>query len=75
MRRRKGTDEYELRIYWDDQDQIFVAEVPELPGCAAHGESRAEAMLNAEVALANWLKAAREIGHSIPKPRKRSLVA
>jgi predicted RNase H-like HicB family nuclease len=75
MRRRKGTREYELHIYWDDQDQIFVAEVPELPGCAAHGDSRAEAMLNAEVAMANWIKAAQEIGLAIPTPRKRSLVA
>jgi predicted RNase H-like HicB family nuclease len=71
----KPAEEYEITVYWDDQDQIFVAEVPELPGCAAHGDSRAEAMLNAEVAITNWIRAAMEIGHKIPKPRQRSLVA
>jgi predicted RNase H-like HicB family nuclease len=71
--KRKPT--YEITIYWDAKDEIFVAEIPELPGCAAHGESRAEAMLNAEVAIDNWIRAAREIGQRIPKPRQRSLAA
>ncbi len=75
MKHRKTNDEYEITIYWDDKDEIFVAEVSELTGCAAHGDSRAEAMLNADVAIANWLRAAREIGQRIPKPRRRSLVA
>ena len=72
--KKKVVREFEMRIYWDNEDRIFVAEVPELPGCAAHGESRAEAMLNAEVAIRNWVRAAEEMGHKIPKPRERSLV-
>lgn len=75
MKNRKEKFGYDLIIYWDEKDQIFVAEFPDLPGCAAHGESRAEAMLNAEVALNNWITAARQIGQTLPKPRKRSLVA
>jgi predicted RNase H-like HicB family nuclease len=72
---REFIQRLELQIYWDDQDEIFVAEAPELPGCAAHGESRAETMLNAGVAIANWVRAAKDIGQPIPKPGKRSLVA
>ena len=71
MSRVIRTCEYEIDIYWDDRDEIFVAEVPDLPGCAAHGESRAEALLNAEVAISNWVKAAQEIGQPVPKPRRR----
>jgi len=71
MKKRSKTSEYEIDIYWDDHDEIFVAEVPDLPGCAAHGDSRAEALLNAEVAIGNWVRAAQEIGQPAPKPRKR----
>ena len=71
MKQVRKLHEYEIDIYWDDRDEIFVAEVPDLPGCAAHGNSRAEALLNAEVAISNWIKAAGEIGQNIPKPRKR----
>ncbi len=67
--------QYEIIIYWDPRDEIFVAEVPDLPGCAAHGQSRAEALLNGEVAITNWTKAAKEIGHPIPRPRKRAKAA
>ncbi|MBM3841334.1 MAG: type II toxin-antitoxin system HicB family antitoxin [Verrucomicrobia bacterium] len=63
--------EYEIDIYWDDRDEIFVAEVADLPGCAAHGASRAEALLNVEMAITNWITAAKSIGQSIPKPRRR----
>jgi len=64
-------EQYEIDIYCDDVDQIFVAEVPELPGCAAHGDSRAEALLNAEVAIRNWIKAAAETAQKVPKPKRR----
>jgi len=67
--------QFEINIYWDVRDEIFVAEVPDLPGCAAHGDSRAEALLNAEVAISNWLKAAWEINHKIPKSKKRRVAA
>lgn len=75
MKETRKLREYEIDIYWDEQDQIFVAEIPELSGCAAHGDSRAEALLNAEVAISNWLRAAREIGQKIPKPRSRMAAA
>lgn len=71
MKTTRNSQEYEIDIYWDDRDNIFVAEVPDLPGCAAHGDSRAEALLNAEVAISNWIKAAKEIDHNVPKPAKR----
>ena len=75
MKETRKVEEYEVDIYWDERDQIFVAEIPELSGCAAHGDSRAEALLNAEVAISNWLKAAREIGQKIPRPRSRIAAA
>ena len=71
MKKAVNISEYEIDIYWDNRDEIFVAEVPDLPGCAAHGESRAEALLNAEVAISNWVKAAKDIGETLPKPRRR----
>jgi predicted RNase H-like HicB family nuclease len=62
---------YEIVIYWSDEDDVFVAEVPELPGCAAHGDSREETLRQAQQAIDNWLHAAREIGHRIPTPKGR----
>ncbi len=62
---------YEVVIYWSDEDAVFVAEVPELPGCGAHGETRDEALRQAEQAIDNWLHAARQMGQSIPAPRGR----
>lgn len=62
---------YEVVIYWSDEDSVFVAEVPELPGCGAHGDTRDEALRQIEQAIDNWLNAAREIGHPIPVPKGR----
>ena len=53
---------YEIVIYWSGADRVFVAEVPELPGCAAHGDSSDEALHQAKQAIDNWLAAARDIG-------------
>ncbi len=61
--------QHELVIYWDRADQIFVAEFPELPGCAAHGSNRSEAVTNAEAASELWLETAREDGVAVSKPR------
>jgi len=66
---------YEVIIYWSDEDQAFIAEVPELPGCAADGESYQEALANAEVVTREWLEAARELGRPIPTPKGRLVFA
>ncbi len=65
---------YEIIIYWSDEDQAFLAEVPELPGCMAHGDSYEEALRNVRDAMALWLDVAREQGESIPMPKGRRLM-
>jgi predicted RNase H-like HicB family nuclease len=66
---------YEVIIYWSDEDQAFIAEVPELPGCAADGATYQEAIASAEVAIKEWIETAQELGRSIPEPRGRLLYA
>ncbi len=66
---------YELIIYWSDVDQTFIVEVPELPGCAADGETYQEAVQNAEVVIQEWIETAQELGRPIPEPRGRLLFA
>ena len=65
---------YEVIIYWSNEDQVFVAEVPELPGCMAHGDTKAEALANADEAAQLWLDNAAEFGDPIPEPVGRRLV-
>jgi predicted RNase H-like HicB family nuclease len=65
---------YEIIIFWSDEDQAFVADVPELPGCMAHGSSHAEALSNAEDAIQLWLESAQESGRAIPKAKGRRLL-
>ena len=62
-------------IWWSEEDQAFVVDVPELPGCMAHGNTRIEAIENAEEAIAFWIKTAEEDGIAIPKPKGRLLFA
>jgi predicted RNase H-like HicB family nuclease len=62
---------YELIIYWSEEDGAFVAEVPELPGCAADGATYREAVAAAEVAIQEWVETARELGRPVPEPRGR----
>jgi predicted RNase H-like HicB family nuclease len=64
---------YEVIIYWSEEDKVFVAEVPELPGCAAHGDSPQSALANAQEAIALWLDTAREFGDPVPFPKGRRL--
>lgn len=64
---------YEVIIYWSVEDQAFVAEVPELPGCAAHGSSQEEALAEAQEAISLWLETAREFGDPAPEPKGRRL--
>ena len=66
---------YEIVIYWDNEDKIFIAEVPELAGCAAHGETQIEAVKNISEAVELWLETAREFGDEIPAPRRHKLAA
>lgn len=66
---------YEIILYWSDEDQAFIAEAPELPGCAADGSTRQDALTNIEAVIAEWLETARELGRSIPEPKGRLLFA
>jgi predicted RNase H-like HicB family nuclease len=66
---------YEVILYWSDEDDAFIAEVPELAGCAADGATRQEALANVEVVIAEWLETARELGRPIPEPKGRLLFA
>lgn len=66
---------YEIILYWSKEDQAFIAEVPELPGCSADGATYQEAVANAEVVIHEWIETARELGRPIPEPRGRLLFA
>ena len=66
---------YEIIIYWSDDDDAFVAEVPELPGCMADGATYKEALANVEVIIQEWIETARELGRPIPEPKGRLLYA
>ncbi len=64
---------YEIIIFWSDDDQAYVADVPELPGCMAHGSSYEEALANAKEAMSLWAATAAELGRAIPEPKGRRL--
>jgi predicted RNase H-like HicB family nuclease len=66
---------YEIILYWSEPDQAFIAEVPELAGCAADGPSYREALAAVEVVVAEWIETAKELGRPIPEPRGRLLHA
>jgi predicted RNase H-like HicB family nuclease len=66
---------YELVIYWSTEDNTFIVEVPELPGCIADGATYQEAVANAERVIGEWVKMATELGRPIPEPRGRLLYA
>ena len=65
---------YEVIIYWSDEDQAFVAEVPELPGCTAHAATQGAALSNAQDAIRLWVDTAKEFGDPIPEPKGRRLI-
>ena len=67
--RHRMSTRYELIIYWSKDDDSFVVEVPELPGCMADGQTYAEAVANAEVVIDEWIETARKLGRPIPEPR------
>jgi len=67
------TSKYEIIIYWSEEDNAFIAEVPELPGCMADGKTYQEALSNAEVVIREWIETAKELGRPIPQPKGRLL--
>ena len=66
---------YEVIIYWSEDDKAFVAEVPELPGCASDGATYQEALANVEVIVNEWIETAKELGRPIPQPKGRLVFA
>ena len=70
----KAMHKYEVIIYWSNEDQVFVAEVPELPGCMAHGDTKADALASADEAIQLWIDTAQEFGDPIPEPKGQRLM-
>jgi len=66
---------YEVIIYWSQEDEAFIAEVPELPGCASDGKTYQEALANVEVIIREWIETAKKEGRSIPTPKGRLVFA
>lgn len=66
---------YEVIIYWSDEDNAFIAEVPELPGCMADGPTYEAAIANVRVIIREWIETAQELGRSIPEPKGRLIYA
>jgi predicted RNase H-like HicB family nuclease len=63
----------EIILFWSEKDKLYVAEVPELPGCSAHGKSREEALEQINQAIQLWVETAKEFGDPIPEPKGRRL--
>jgi predicted RNase H-like HicB family nuclease len=66
---------YAIEIFYSEEDEGFIAVVPELPGCSAFGETQERALREVKIAMKLWLETAKEIGREIPVPQKRSLMA
>ena len=64
---------YEVIIYWSEDDQAYISEVPELPGCMADGKDYNEALQNIQIIINEWIDTAKETGREIPKPKGRKL--
>jgi predicted RNase H-like HicB family nuclease len=65
---------YAVIIYWSNEDDVFIAEVPELPGCITHGDTQAAALENANEAIQLWIGAAEEFGDPVPEPKGQRLM-
>lgn len=65
---------YEVIIYWSAEDEVFVADVPELPGCMAHGATQEAALGNTQEAVRLWIDTAEEFGDPVPEPKGRRLL-
>jgi predicted RNase H-like HicB family nuclease len=66
---------YEIIIYWSEEDQAYIAEAPELAGCAADGKTYREALANVEVIIQEWIETAKQLKRSIPEPKGRLMYA
>ncbi|WP_428664232.1 type II toxin-antitoxin system HicB family antitoxin [Runella sp.] len=66
---------YEIIIYWSQTDEAFIAEIPELPGCMADGQTYREALENAEIIINEWIETALELGRTIPEPKGKLIYA
>ena len=66
---------YELIIYWSQEDESFIVEVPELSGCMSDGATYQEALANAETVIREWVDTARELGRPVPEPKGRLVYA
>lgn len=64
---------YKIILYWSEEDQAFIAEVPELSGCVADGETYQQALQNIEIIMQEWLEIAQRLGRQIPEPKQRSV--
>lgn len=71
----KSKYRYEIIIYWSEEDKAFIAEVPELPGCAADGQTYQQALAQVEIVIDEWIQTAKELGRDIPQPRGRLIFA
>ena len=71
----KAKHRYEIIIYWSEEDKAYIAEVPELPGCAADGQTYRTALAQTEIIIDEWIETARELGRPVPEPRGRLLFA
>ena len=71
---KKPMNHYEIIIYWSDEDQAFVADVPELPGCMAHGDTHELALAQVKQAMALWIEAAQANGRAVPQARGSRLL-
>ena len=69
------SSKYEIIIYWSEEDNAYLAEVPELPGCMADGNTYRKALDNVEIIIQEWLDTAAELGRSIPQPRGKLMYA
>ena len=65
---------YEIILYWSNEDQAFIAEVPELPGCMAHGDDQEDALRNVNDAMQFWIERAQELGRPVPQPKGERLM-
>ncbi len=65
---------YEIILCWSNEDEAFVTEMPELPGCMAHGSTQETALANAKLAIHPWIDTAKEFGDPIPEPKGRKLI-
>ena len=71
----KSKWKYEIIIYWSEEDQAYIAEVPELPGCTADGKTYKQALANVEVIIQEWIETAKELRRPVPEPKGRLLYA